>query len=97
MKKLTSNELKSTSTEPMTEIEILSDSVLAELDEYMFDLFTNKSLKESEYENTFIDHMYKSGDDKYVHIIFSIKKGHSLTLVIDNSENTVYGHYFKSK
>ncbi|WP_315168429.1 hypothetical protein [Metaclostridioides mangenotii] len=96
MKKLTSEEFRATFVKPMNEIETLDDGILSDIDEYMFQLFIDKYIKESEYENTYIEHLYENADKAYIHIMFPIKKNFYLVLVCDTKANSIYGHHFSN-
>ncbi|MBS5787876.1 MAG: hypothetical protein KIC98_08195 [Clostridioides difficile] len=94
MKKLTSEEFEQTFFEPMNEIEVVEPELLDDIDEYMFEMFINKDIKEIEYENTCIERLYENGDKSKIHILFPIKKNYYLVIVCDTKLKCIVGHNF---
>jgi len=78
----------------MNEIEVVEPELLDDIDEYMFEMFINKDIKEIEYENTCIERLYENGDKSKIHILFPIKKNYYLVIVCDTKLKCIVGHNF---
>lgn len=94
MKKLTSVEFEQTFFEPMNEIEVVEPELLEDIDEYMFEMFINKDIKETEYESTYIERLYENGDKSKIHILFPIKTNFYLVILYDTKLKCIVGHNF---